>query len=530
MSNTDGATYDYVIVGAGSAGCVLANRLSADGDTDVLLLEAGKPDEKREISMPVAYSELFKSDVDWAYYTDPQPELNDRDCYWPRGKTLGGSSSINAMIYARGQPADYDGWADLGNDGWAYEDVLPYFKRAEHNERGPSECHGTGGPRNVADQQSPNELSEAFVEAGEAVGLPHNEDFNAGDQSGVGLYQLTQKDGERHSAADAYLKPVLDRPNLTATTGAQVTRVTFDGQTAVGVEYLQDETGSTESVDASEEVILSAGAIDSPQLLMLSGVGPAAHLEAHDISVVHDLPGVGRNLQDHLQVKVNCACEKPISLDGADSLWNVLKYLLLKRGPLTSNVAEAGGFTSVTAGADRPEIQLHFGPSYSVNHGFDNPDGHGFWLGALCLQPESRGRITLRSADPFAEPAIDPQYLTEDEDVEVLLEGLKLIREILQAEPFDEYRGETVLPNRDTRSEARLIEHIRETAHSLYHPVGTCKMGAGEMAVVDDRLAVHGCDRLRVVDASIMPTITSGNTDAPTTMIAEKAADYILGS
>ena len=525
MSNKDAGTYEYILVGAGSAGCVLANRLSANGD-EVLLLEAGKPDEKTEIGMPVAFSELFKSDVDWAYDTEPQTELNDRECYWPRGKTLGGSSSINAMIYARGQPADYDQWADRGNDGWSYENVLDYFKRAEHNERGASEYHGTGGPRNVADLPAPNELSEAFVEAGGAVGLRRNEDFNAGEQSGVGLYQVTQKDGKRHSAADAYLKPVLDRPNLTATTGAQVTRVRFDGDTAVGVEYVQDG-GSPTTVDADKEVILSAGAINSPQLLMLSGVGPAAHLTAHDIPVVHDLPGVGQNLQDHLQVKVNYACKQSITLDGADSLWNILKYLLLKRGPLTSNVAEAGGFASV-GGADRPDIQFHFGPSYSVNHGFDNPDGHGFWLGALCLRPESRGRITLQSADPFDEPAIDPQYLTEDEDLERLLEGLKLVREILEAEPFDDYRAEEVSPGSAVQSDEQLVEHIRETAHSLYHPVGTCKMGDDELAVVDDRLAVHGLDGLRVVDASIMPTITSGNTDAPTTMIAERAADCIL--
>ncbi|SER27250.1 GMC family oxidoreductase [Natrinema salaciae] len=523
-----GRSYEYVIVGAGPAGCVLANRLSADGDTDVLLLEAGRPDEKREIEIPAAFSELFRSAVDWNYHTEPQSALCDRELYWPRGKTLGGSSSINAMIYIRGQPDDYDHWAQLGNEGWGYEDVLPSFKRAEHNERGPSEYHGTGGPRNVADLRSPNELSEAFVEAGQAVGLPHNEDFNAGEREGVGCYQVTQEGGRRHSAADAYLKPVLDRPNLTAVTGARVTRVRFDGREAVGVEYARDDgDGSRATVDATDEVLLSAGAINSPQVLLCSGVGPADHLAEHDIPVVADLPGVGRNLQDHLQASVGYECEKPISLADADSLWNVLKHLVLKRGPLTSNVGEAGGFATVAEDADRPDVQFHFAPSHFVEHGFDNPDGHGFSLNALQLRPESRGRITLDSADPFDEPAIDPQYLTAGDDLEVLLEGVKLAREIMRAEPFDEYRGEELLPGPDVRTDEGLIEHIRETAETLYHPVGTCKMGDDELAVVDDRLRVRGLEGIRVVDASVMPTITSGNTDAPTTMIAEKAADFV---
>ncbi|MFC6766926.1 GMC family oxidoreductase [Natrinema soli] len=523
-----GRSYDYVLVGAGPAGCVLANRLSADADTEVLLLEAGTPDENREIGIPAAFSDLFQSGVDWNYHTAAQSELHDRELYWPRGKTLGGSSSINAMIYVRGQPADYDHWAELGNDGWGYEDVRPYFMRAEDNERGPSVCHAISGPRHVADLRSPNELSEAFVDAGRAVGLPRNEDFNAGEQEGVGFYQVTQKDGRRHSAADAYLKPVLDRPNLTAVTGARVTRVRFDGTKAVGVEYARDDAdGSPATVDATEEVILSAGAVNSPHLLMLSGVGPADHLAEHGISVVEALPGVGRNLQDHLQVGVNYECEQSISLADADSIRNLLRFLVLKTGPLTSNIAETGGFATVTEDADRPDIQFHFAPSYFVDHGFDNPDGHGFSLGALRLRPDSRGRIALESADPFDEPAIDPQYLTEGDDLEVLLEGIKLVREVLQAEPFDEYRGAEVLPGSDVQSDEGLIEHIRETAETLYHPVGTCKMGDDDMAVVDDRLRVRGLEGLRVVDASVMPTITSGNTDAPTTMIAEKAADFV---
>jgi len=330
--------YDYVVMGGGSAGCVLTHRLATETDANVLLLEAGEPDEKREISIPAAYPELFKSEVDWEYYTEPQEELDDRELYWPRGKMLGGCSSINAMIYVRGQPQDYEHWADQGNQGWGYDDLLPYFKRAEHNERGAGEFHGVGGPLNVADLRSPNELSEAFVDAAANAGHPRNDDFNGATQEGVGPYQVTQKKGKRHSTAAAYLKPVLDRKNVTAITGAQVTEITVEDGKATGVEY--SRAGGTGTAEANQEVIVSAGAINSPQLLMLSGIGPGDHLAAHDIDVVADSPGVGKNLQDHLNAFVVCDCSEPVSIDDADSLLNMGKYFALNSGPLTSNIGE----------------------------------------------------------------------------------------------------------------------------------------------------------------------------------------------
>ncbi|WP_136717604.1 GMC family oxidoreductase [Halorientalis salina] len=523
---TNGEAYDYVIIGAGSAGCVLANRLSEDG-ASVLLLEAGEPDEQTEIQVPAAFSELFESEVDWNYYTEPQDGLDGRELYWPRGKTLGGCSSINAMIYIRGHPSDYDTWADLGNEGWGYEDVLPMFERSEHFEPGPAPEHGSDGPLNVTGPRSPRPLAETFLDAAVETGLSRNDDFNDGDQEGVGYYHLTQKDGKRHSAADAFLKPVLDRPNLTAETGAQVTEVSIEDDRATGVVYEQD--GDRSEVEADEEVVLTAGAVNSPQLLMLSGVGPAAHLQEHDIEVQADLPGVGRNLQDHLFAFVVYQSTDTDTLDDADSLWNLVKYLLLKKGPLTSNVAETGGFVRTDPDLDAPDLQFHFAPSYFMRHGLDNPDsGHGFSIGSTQLRPESRGEITLRSADPFDDPVIDPNYLDADADLDVLVEGVKQAREIVGASAFDDVRGEEVWPGEDVQTDAEIEAHVRETAHTVYHPVGTCKMGDDEMAVVDDDLRVHGIDGLRVADASVMPTISSGNTNAPTYMIAEMAAARIM--
>jgi choline dehydrogenase len=528
-------SYDYIIVGAGSAGCVLANRLTEDSSVKVLLLEAGSPDKKQEIHIPAAFAKLFKTPLDWNYETEPEPQLSNRKLYWPRGKMLGGSSSLNAMIYMRGAVSDYDGWQRLGNEGWSFNDLEPYFKKAEHQERGASNYHGTNGPLNVADLRSPNPLSQAFVEAGQTLGLKRNDDFNGETQEGVGLYQVTQKNGQRHSTAAAYLKPVLSRPNLTVITQAHVTKIDIEKPNAVGVTYLRN--GVLEQVRADREIILSGGAVNSPQLLMLSGIGPAEELKTLGIPVVFDLPGVGKNLQDHLQAGVIYACKQPITLETAQSIGNVFKYLTRKQGPLTSNVAEAGGFVKTRADLAAPDIQFHFAPAYFLRHGFDNPKkGYGFSIGATVLHPQSRGEITLRSSDPFAHPVIRANYFSDYADLQTFVRGLEFVLDISQSKPFDVYRGEEMWPMKNTHSAKAMRgnpklsqEHLRAIAETIYHPVGTCKMGQDEFAVVDAQLRVQGIKGLRVVDASIIPTITSGNTNAPTIMIAEKAAELIQG-
>lgn len=496
---------DYVIVGAGSAGCVVAARLSENPKTSVLLLEAGGADRGAKIRTPAAFSKLFKTQYDWAYHTEPQQHLHNRKLFWPRGRMLGGSSSMNAMVFIRGNRRDFDRWRDAGNEGWGWADVLPYFDRIQVS---------------VSELQDVNPLSLAFIQAATEAGYSRTENFNGVEQDGFGLYRVTQKDGRRHSAAGAYLKPALRRSNIKLVTNAQVTQVRFRNKRATGVAYLRN--GVVSQVEAAKEVILCGGAVNSPQLLMLSGVGAANHLRDLGIQMVADLPGVGENLQDHLAVPVCYQCTEPISLKNAKTFGSLLKYTFLKNGPLASNVAEAGGFVRTRPHLASPDLQFHFAPLYYVEHGFRSIDGHAFTIGPTMLRPRSRGSIRLLSTDPRDHPAINPSYLADDADFEVLFDGVKLARRLAASKAFDPFRGAELCPGN-----LSIEDHIRELAETLYHPVGTCKMGNDEMAVVDSRLRVRGTEGLRVVDASVMPDIVSGNPNAATLMLAEKAASLI---
>jgi choline dehydrogenase len=518
--------YDYVIVGAGSAGCVLAARLSEDQDASVLLIEAGPPDDKENIHVPAAFGSLLKTDVDWDYATMPEPGCNSRMMYMPRGKTLGGSSSINAMVYIRGAQADYDGWRDLGNPGWGYEEVLPYFKRSEDNERGESHYHGVGGPLSVSDSRSNNAMADAWVEAALAAGLEPNDDFNGASQDGAGRYQLTQRDGMRCSTAVAFLHPVAERPNLTIETRTHVHRVLLDGTQAVGVTGERD--GEPVEFRAEREVVLCAGAYNSPQLLLLSGIGPADELSTRDIEVVHDLAGVGRNLQDHIQIGGIWTTDEPVSLILGAEPEHQEAFAERGEGPLTSNVAESGGFWRSDPGLPAPDLQFHCAPVMFVDEGLGDPVAHGITFGVCLLTPRSVGTVSLRSNDPAAKPAIRHNFYGEPEDVERVMAGLRKVYEIARQSPLAPYCQELWL-GAASDGDADLRAHMSASSQVLYHPAGTCAMGAGPEAVVDPELRVHGIDGLRVVDTSIMPMVVRGNTNAPTIMIAERAADLIRG-
>lgn len=518
--------FDYIIVGAGSAGCVLANRLTQNPSNNVLLIEAGGSDRHPNVSIPAAFSKLFRTSRDWNYNTQPEPHLNDRTLFIPRGKMLGGSSSMNAMIYIRGNQEDYNEWRDdFGCEGWGWDDVLPYFIKAENNERGADEYHGTGGPLNVADLRTVNAFTQRFVSAMGQIGIPRTSDFNGPRQIGAGVVQATQKAGARHSAAVAYLRPILDRPNLTVKQHTFVTKVIIEEGAAVGVE-VEDGHGIAR-LGAAKEVILSGGAINSPQLLMLSGIGPSAHLKEHQIEVKVDSPNVGQNFHDHPIVGVTWATPLKGTLAEAESPRQLFNYLRNRKGMLTSNVGEGSAFVAQEGGRV-PDIQFFFGPAYFHNHGLGREKHRAFTIGALLLRPNSRGAITLRSSDPRVHPDIVGNFLDNEKDLNILIYGLEQLLRAAHAPAFDGARGEQLIPPTPLNNKASLVAHIRSSTELLYHPVGTCAMGGNPDAVLSPELKVNGVEGLRVVDASVMPAVTRGNTNAPTIMIAERAADLIL--
>jgi choline dehydrogenase-like flavoprotein len=512
--------YDYVIVGAGSAGCVLAARLSEDPDVSVALVEAGPPDVKENIHVPLGYLKLARTDVDWDYCTAPEANCDGRRIPLPRGKVLGGSSSVNAMIYIRGNRADYDGW---GAPGWAWDDLFPYFLRAEDNERGASEWHGAGGPLPVSDQRSGNVITPAFVEAGVEAGLARNEDFNGAEQDGVGMYQVTQRGGMRASAAVAYLHPAGERPNLTVLPYMHVNRVLFEGTRAIGVEASQ--LGQARELRAERETILCGGAYNSPQLLMLSGVGPAEHLALREVEVLLDQPAVGANLSDHAAAYNVWTTPEPESLLQALEPAALEQFAASQTGPFASNLAESGGFARVEPGAPAPDVQLHVAPVQIVDEGMGDPTAHGVWVSPCLLTPGSRGSVRLASNDPSAKPIVRNDFYTAEEDLPRMVAAMRMVEEVCAQPAMRPYCAEPfTAPAGDSDDEVRA--HLARTTFPIYHPVGTCAIGS----VLDAELRVQGLDGLRVVDASAMPAVPRGNTNAPTIAIAERAADLIKGA
>jgi choline dehydrogenase len=523
--------FDYVVVGAGSAGCVLANRLSSDPDVSVCLLEAGDEDRSFWIHLPIGYGKtMWDPAVNWKFQTDPDPHMNGRQVYWPRGKTLGGSSSINGLIYIRGQREDYDQWASLGNTGWSFDEVLPYFIRSECNQRGADAFHGDSGPLRVSDIGQSNALIDAFIEAAQQNGVPRNNDFNGARQEGAGYFQLNTWRGWRWSTAKGYLKPVRNRPNLTVLTRAHATGLVLQGRRACGVKLLQ--RGEARQIRARREVILSAGAIQSPQLLQLSGVGPADLLQAHGVPIVHHLPGVGANLQDHLQIRLIYECARPITTnDAMNSLVGRiglgLNWLLFRRGALAVGINQGGCFMRALPEAQRPDIQFHVATLSADMAGGKVHPFSGFTLSVCQLRPHSRGDIRIRGTDPLQPPSIRPNYLSDPLDQRTAVAAVRAARAMADAPAMRDYVRREVKPGRQDADDATLLEFCRDNGATIFHPSGTCSMGQGPMAVLDARLRVHGLQGLRVVDCSAMPTLVSGNTNAPVVMMAEKAADMI---
>ncbi|CAB3745083.1 Alcohol dehydrogenase [acceptor] [Achromobacter ruhlandii] len=525
---------DYIVVGAGSAGCVLANRLSASGQHSVCLLEAGPPDRSPWIHIPIGYGKtMFHKVLNWGYYTEPDPNMLDRRIYWPRGRTLGGSSAINGLIYIRGQRQDYDAWAAAGNPGWRWDDCLPYFRKLENNDLGAGATRGTEGPLNATSIKTPHPLVEGLIGAAGALGLPHVRDFNTGDQEGVGYYQLTTRNGRRCSTAVAYLRPARGRANLRVETGAHAMAILFEGSRACGVRYRQD--GQVRTLRARREVILCAGALQSPQLLQLSGVGPAALLRRFGIGVVRDLPGVGENLQDHLQIRLIYETRRPITTN--DQLRTLhgraamgLQWLLFRGGPLAVGINQGGLFCRVDPASATPDTQFHFATLSADMAGGKVHPFSGCTYSVCQLRPSSRGTVRLRSADPFEAPAMQPNYLSTELDRRMTVAAVKYARRLATTEPLAGLMKREFRPGPEVRSDDEILHFCREYGATIFHPSGTAKMGPREdpMAVVDERLRVHGVSGLRVVDCSIMPTLVSGNTNVPVVMLAERAADFIL--
>ena len=527
----DGGEFDYVIVGAGSAGSVIAARLSERPDVRVLLVEAGGRDNSFWLKIPVGYGRTITDpSVNWKYMTAPNPALGGRQIYWPRGKTLGGSSSINGLIYIRGQAQDYDQWRQLGNEGWGYADVLPYFRKAEDQENGADAWHGQGGPLSVTNIRERNPLCDALIASAEANGIPRNPDFNGPQQEGAGYYQGTIRNGKRCSASVAYLDPARKRPNLTIVTETFAERILFDGKRATGVRLRQGDR--TFDVFCARELILSGGSINSPHLLLLSGVGPAADLMALGVRPVHDLPGVGENLQDHYGGQITWRCNQPITMNDVmlskrRQLMAGLQWLLLRNGPLSVPAGQAGLFTRILPGAETPDVQFLF-QTFSGGYYEDGLFKFSGFANFICpVRPRSRGRMALASADPSQPPLLAPNYFSDEADRRILVDALKLARRIAATAPLADFISAEHLPGADIQSDDEIEAYFRENGGCVSHQVGTCKMGVDAMAVVDDSLRVHGLDGLRVADASIMPTLISGNTNAAAIMIGEKAADLI---